>query len=94
MSSVLLGNRDEEENGSQEDYSLSIGAFLQLPKLLCSREGGELISRILICCLFGLALRKTHLKSLCLLGYYLKTLKSASVVGNKAPIEAAASSGE
>lgn len=59
MSPVLLGNSDEEENGSQEDYSPSIGAFLQLPKLLCSREGGELMSRALIRCLFGLTVRKT-----------------------------------
>lgn len=71
VSPVLLGNRNEEDNGSQEYYSLSIRAFLQLPKLLCPREGGELISRILISCLFGLTVMKTHLKSLCLWEYFL-----------------------
>lgn len=58
MSPVLLGIRDEEENGSHEDYSLSIGAFLQLPRLLCFKEGRELISRILICCPLAMLLGK------------------------------------
>lgn len=54
MPLVLFGNRVEEENGSQEGSSPSIGGFLQLPRLLCSGDVGGLISRALIRCLLVL----------------------------------------
>lgn len=90
VSLVLFGNRGEEENGSQESCSLSIGDSRELCP---GEEGGwraELWSTV---SLFSLLGKPRWNPAVVWNTFLIKTLQSASVVENEAHIEDAVSSG-
>lgn len=86
---VLFGNRGEEENGSQESCSLSIGDSRELCPGEEGGSGAELWSAASLSSLLG---KLCWNPAVVWNTFLIKTLQSASVVGNEAHIEDAVSS--